>query len=128
MRKYLKVLLLILLAVINNKILSQQTAEMRVVGTPKAASGEIIVRSQENIDANGEYASGILIVSDLVGLTYDANNGFVKDVKHRGAGEDLLFVSPSERKITVYAAGYKPLELFLLNLGVRLEKYSSLAY
>ena len=70
-----------------------QISEMRVVGTPKEEPSELV--SKEMRDANGEVCAGLIIYSDLTGLSFQSANGIVK--RNPASGKDFLFVSPDER-------------------------------
>lgn len=110
-----------ILLLLADSTLSQSLHTLELVDEPEFLSDEIISKSDENRDVNGRLAAGILIVSELTGLKYDSNNGMVKNFIKRGPGEDLLYLSPDERTITVYCSGYQPLKLFLYEIGIKLK-------
>jgi len=90
---------------------------MRVDGDAKLLTGELI---DKNItDANGDVCAGLIIKSNLSGLSYDSNNGIVKI--NRKPGEDLLFLSPNERIVSVFKMDYLPLKIDLNSYGIRLK-------
>lgn len=93
-----------------------QLAEMRLVGSAQQEAAELI--SKEIHDANGEVCAGLIIRSDLKGLTYQSNNGIVK--LNCKPGEDFLFLSPDERVVTIYLSGYVPLQIILNDAGIKL--------
>jgi hypothetical protein len=94
-----------------------QLSEMRIVGTPKEEPGELI--SKTMLDANSEVCAGVIIYSDLTGLSFNSVNGIVK--RNSKAGQDFLFLSPDERMIEIFCSGYTPLKIILNDIGVRLK-------
>ncbi|TNE71670.1 PEGA domain-containing protein [bacterium] len=96
---------------------AQEIPELRIVGLGELQENEIVASVIRDI--NGRIASGLIIESDLMELAYESNNGIIKrDIK---PGRDFLFLSPDERIVTVYKAGYKPLKIVLADVGVRLR-------
>ena len=95
---------------------SQELSEMRVVGSASRMGNEMV--SHSITDANGEVCAGIVIVSDMDGLTFDSYNGIVK-VDQSKPGESMLYVSPGERVVQVYKTGFKPLKIMLYESGIR---------
>lgn len=94
-----------------------QLSQMRIVGTPQQEPSQIVVK--EVRDANGETCAGLIIQSDLKGLTFQSNNGIVKINKE--SGEDFLFLSADERVVTVYCSGFAPLQIILNEYGIKLR-------
>jgi len=97
--------------------MAQTTSQMHIVGSAEFQPNELISNTQR--DKNGEVCAGIMIVSDLEGLSYQSNNGIVKIDKN--PGKDLLYVSPTERVIEIYKFGYEPLRITLSDLSVNLK-------
>ena len=56
--------------------IAQEISELRVVGKAVYESGELIDQSIR--DVNGEIASGIIVLTDLTSLAFEARNGVVK--------------------------------------------------
>jgi len=92
-----------------------QVSELQIIGQPEKLDSEIVAKK----DINGNFCAGIKVVSDLDGFKYDSYNGVV-DVDDK-PGEDLVYVSPGERVMTVYHTGYKPLKIILSEVGIRLR-------
>lgn len=100
-----------------NLIYSQPQNKLQVLETPVLLKNEIV---DNNIkDINGEICAGIIVESDLSGLTYNSYNGIVKI--NREPGKDFLFVSPDERVIEIYKIDYAPLKLLISSSGIELE-------
>ncbi len=108
----------ILFILITPLITAQESAlnAIRVVGNGELLTGELIAK--DILDANGEVCAGLMIQTDLTGLTYDAYDGIVKI--NPNPGSDLLFLSREERVVTIYKSGYKPLKIILIDQGVKL--------
>jgi formylglycine-generating enzyme required for sulfatase activity len=96
---------------------AQNTNELRIQEDPKFLPNQII--DIEVRDNNGSVCAGLIILSDIPGLTYDSNNGIVK-VNHK-EGEDFLFLSPDERVIKIYGPEYIPLQIVLSNYDIFLK-------
>lgn len=92
-------------------------AEMKVVGEPKEEPSELI--SKEVRDMNGDVCAGLIINSDLKGLTFQSNNGIMK--MNQTPGRYFLFLSPSENVVDVFCSGYAPLKIILNEVGMRLR-------
>ncbi len=91
--------------------------EMRIIGKPELLQREFI--SNDIRDANGDICAGLKIITDLTGFSYLSNNGIVKiDAK---PGRDVLFLSPGERVVEVFCTGYKPLKIYLYDVGIKLN-------
>ncbi len=112
MKYRLLAIFLILIACLS----AQELSEMRVVGNAQRLGNEMV--SHSITDANGEICAGVVIVSDLIGLTFDSYNGVVK-VDQSKPGESTLYVSPGERVVQVYKTGFKPLKIMLYDSGIR---------
>ena len=111
---FMKKLLLLLFVIIAFSLFAQEMSEMRVVGKAQFAPDELI--SQTRRDANGDICAGILIETDLTGLSFNSYNGIV--AMNTKPGRYFLFVSPDERVIEIYKTGYKPLKIILNEYGV----------
>ncbi|PIS46327.1 MAG: hypothetical protein COT22_00575, partial [Ignavibacteria bacterium CG08_land_8_20_14_0_20_37_9] len=92
---------------------------MRIVGKGESLSGEQLIDKSVR-DANGETCAGLIISSDLDGLSYDSYNGIVKT--NSKPGEDFLFLSRDERVVTIYKSGYTSLKIILNDYGIKLNK------
>jgi len=102
-------------------IITAQTSanlnSLKIVGKGEHNTQEIIAR--EIKDVNGDVCAGLQILTDLEGLTFNANNKIVKVVSNPGI--DLLYLSPGEQVVTVYKTGFEPLRIMLHDAGVRLK-------
>ena len=98
-------------------VFSQEVSQLRLVGSGKQLSDELLDRNVR--DANHEVCAGLVVVSDIDGLSYDANNGVVK--LNHSPGRDFLFLQAGERVVTVMKTGYKPLKVILSEAGVHLK-------
>ena len=112
MKKHILILLIAL-----SSIAVRAQNEMRIVGKGEYLPSELIDKTIR--DANGEVCAGLVIVSDLDGLTYTAYNEIVKT--NRNPGRDLLFIQREERVVTVYKTGFAPLKIILNDYGVKLN-------
>ena len=65
-----KLLILILTCFITVTLYPQKTKQMHIVGKPQLLPNEMVAKQ----DANGEYAAAIQVISELEGLSYDAND------------------------------------------------------
>jgi PEGA domain len=113
MNKYVLIILLIFLSTITAQDLNQ----LRIVDAANFLSNQLI--DNDTKDNNGSVCAGLLIFSDIPGLTYDSNNGIVK-VNHKD-GEDFLFLSPTERVVKIYGPGFVPLQIILNDIGINLK-------
>ncbi|MBM4166748.1 MAG: PEGA domain-containing protein, partial [Ignavibacteria bacterium] len=91
--------------------------EMRVVGKGEYRPDELIDVSIK--DANQRVCAGLIILSDLSGLTFQAYNGIVK--VNKDPGRYFLFLQPDERVVEVYAEGYVPLKIILYDYDIKFE-------
>jgi len=96
--------------------IAQDTYSLRISGTPEQLAGELIDINKK--DANGEVCAGLVIESDLDGLSYDSNNGIINVT--RQPGRDFLFLSPEEQLVKVMKTGYMPLKIVLSDKGIKL--------
>ena len=84
------------------------------------AEGELVSKeNRNNYDANGQLGAGLIIESNLEGLTFQSLNGIIRQEKN--GNQSKLLVSPEERIITVFSDGFLPLEIILRDIGVSLE-------
>ena len=60
--------------------------------------------------------AGILITSDLTGLTFPSNNG-VAGIDYN-PGRYMVYVSGSERVLEIYMEGFKSLEIVISEYGI----------
>ncbi|MFC2085057.1 PEGA domain-containing protein [Bacteroidota bacterium] len=98
-------------------IFSQDLSEMRIVGTGEYLESELI--SENRRDANGEICSGLIIITDLTGLTFDSNNGVVDtEIKQ---GKYFLFLSPGEQMVEVYSPEHAMMKIILNEYGIQLR-------
>jgi hypothetical protein len=92
---------------------AQNLARLAVVGKAERVTGQTVPKDVR--DANGQRCAGIIVASELKGLTYDSNNGVVRF--ERTEAGDLLYVSPDERVVMVFRSGYQPLSIKLPEVG-----------
>ncbi|MEQ9353700.1 MAG: PEGA domain-containing protein [Vicingaceae bacterium] len=98
---------------------AQDAGRLRVVEV-KEAKGEIIRRENfDNYDANGNLAAGLIIQSDMGGLTFTSSNGIIRQTQK--GNEWRILISEDERQITVYGEGVLPLSIILSSNGIKLE-------
>lgn len=96
---------------------AQQISKMNVIGSGTLLKKELI--TNDNRDVNGNLCAGIIILSDIDGLSYDSFNGIVK-VNHE-PGKDFIFLSSNERVLEIHKSGYRPLQVVLSKYGIVLE-------
>lgn len=114
--------ILFLLTIVATFTLSQKAMEMSVVpNSAKEEPAELVAK--EIRDDNGITTAGLIVYSDLKGLTYQSYNGVVK--VNKSPGKDFLFLSPDERVVEVYCFGYVPLKIILNEYGIRLRSGQS---
>lgn len=84
------------------------------------AEGELVSKeNRNNYDANGQLGAGLIIESNLEGLTFQSLNGIIRQIKN--GNQSKLLLSPEERILTVFSEGFLPLEIILRDVGVSLE-------
>lgn len=115
MKQLLQVLFFVLLG--TTSLSAQEISELRVIGQAQFESGELIDQSIR--DVNGDIAAGIIVLTDLTSLAFEARNGVVK--VNSSPGKYVVFVSPTERVLTILSSGYKPLTIYLYDIGIRLK-------
>ncbi len=115
----MRIFLLLTVIVMGGGILAAQSIDSMFIvpGSVKQEPGELI--SRELRDANGVTAAGLIIYSDLKGLSYQSYNGVVK--VNSEPGKDFVFLSPDERLVEVYCSGYTPLKIILSEFGIKLK-------
>ena len=94
-----------------------QLSQLYLVGQPEESPSEIVAVR----DANGEFCSGIQVISDLEGFTYRSYNGVVRVDDEKG--KDMVYVSANERVLEIFQAGYSYKEmakkLFIYQMPVK---------
>ena len=100
---------------------AQLVSEMKIVGDAKEEPSELI--SKENRDGNGAVCAGLIINTDLKGLTFQSNNGIVKI--NQTPGRYFLFLSSDENVVDVFSSDYSPMKLILNEQGIRLKSGQS---
>lgn len=84
------------------------------------AEGELVSKeNRNNYDANGQLGAGLIIESNLEGLTFQSLNGIIR--QENNGNQTKLLISPEERIVTVFSDGFLPLEIILRDIGVNLE-------
>lgn len=98
--------------------LSAQTIpELKIIGKAVLLKTEFV--SSKIRDVNGEECAAIRIDSDLSGFSFESNNGIVKLDKKEG--RSLVYLSTTERVLTLFRKGYKPFRLIFSELGITLK-------
>ena len=94
-----------------------ELAKMEVEGKPYLSETEIIARRTPD----GRFCTGIQILSDLDGFSYDCYLGVVGGIVD-DPGRDIVYLDPEERMLLAYHVGYQPLKIVLSEIGIRLEE------
>ncbi len=87
--------------------------QLQLVGRPQKLETEIAAVR----DVNGRHCTGIKVISDMDGFSYQSYNGVVKVNDH--PGEDMVFLQPKERVLEIYHSGYEPLKVILSEIGIQ---------
>lgn len=95
-------------------LFSQTMNEMIVIRQAVRRTDQLINTARK--DRMGRVCAGLLIYTDLSGLSFDSNNGLV-DLTHE-PGSYMVFVSEGERVLYIYKEGFKPLEIILSEYGI----------
>ncbi|HZK08741.1 MAG TPA: SUMF1/EgtB/PvdO family nonheme iron enzyme [Bacteroidales bacterium] len=91
---------------------------MEIIGKPqKLTTGEMVARR----DQNGNYCAAIQVVSDMDGFSYDSFDGIVGDILDN-PGEDIVYLTKSERVLKIFRIGYEPLQIILSDVGIVLKE------
>jgi len=114
-RNAMKRLLIIVLYSLFIVSLSAQTMNEMVVVRQAELRQDQIVRADRK-DRMGRVCAGLLILTDLSGLSFESHNGVV-DMTHE-PGRYMVFVSEGERVLDVYKEGFRPLEIILNQYGI----------
>ena len=114
-----KILLFLILCLITlSSFYSQPLSELRVTGKATLLDGELVAR--EIKDANGNICGMVIVLTDLEGLTFTSSYGMCKNNSIE-QGRYKIFLSPGERVLEVLKSGYKPLKIFLNEVGITVE-------
>lgn len=114
----MKTILLTLTLIGLATLTAQTTSKMYVVkNSAQFLEGELI--SKDIRDANGAVCAGVVVVSDLHGLSFQSYNGIVKT--NSNPGRHFIFVSPTERVLEIFKSGYEPLKIILNDYGIKLK-------
>lgn len=95
-------------------LFAQSMNEMIVLKQAVFRPDQIISNSHK--DRMGRVCAGILIYTDLTGLSFDSNNGIVNLIQQPGSY--LVLVSEGERVLYIFREGYRPLEIVLYQYGI----------
>jgi len=109
-----KMILIIALLMICLGLLAQEMNEMVILKQAERRTDQIIDQSHK--DASHRICAGILIITDLDGLTFQSNIGVVG--MDYNPGRYMVFVSEGERVLDIYKTGFKPLEIILSEYGI----------
>lgn len=97
--------------------IAQDLKEMRIVGKAKKLdSGEMVARR----DQNGNYCAAIQVVSDMDGFSYNSNDGIVDNIDDN-PGQDVVYLTKTERVLQIFKTGYKPMKIILSEFGIILK-------
>lgn len=99
----------------------QEIPKLEIIGNGKYLPGELISKTKENYDANGNLAAIILVVSDLTGFSFQSGYDPIKTVK-TGPSETRLYVSPNETWVKFSVQGFEPLKIKLSDYGIHLSE------
>jgi formylglycine-generating enzyme required for sulfatase activity len=116
LQKLFPVLFLFLLITVMD-LYAQNTTQLQIEGKATLDQSAIIPSSKK--DVNGRQVAGIKVLTNLPSLSFDSGNGVVE--VQQQAGAFIVFVSPNERKLTIVASGYLPLDIILSEIGIRLQ-------
>ena len=114
----MKKIFILLLFLLTSNLLFSQMQQMQIKGQPEEIKNEIIGKR----DANGEYCAAIKVVSNLKDLRYESYNGVVK--VETNPGQDIVYLSASERVLTVYHSGHDPKKIILSEHDIDLKPKS----
>ena len=115
-----KTFVIVLLFLTSLTLFSQNIPQIRVIGNAKYLPNESI---EKNItDRKGNVCAGLVIQTDLTGLSFNSKNRIVK-IKP-SSGKTLLYLTPNETAVTIYKTGFIPLEINLKEYGINLESGS----
>ncbi len=109
-----KTIFFIALMMISLSLMAQEMNEMVILKQAERRTDQIIDQSHK--DANRMICAGILIITDLDGLTFQSNMGVVG--MDYNPGRYMVFVSEGERVLDIYKTGFKPLEIILSEYGI----------
>jgi len=109
-----KTIFFIVLMMICLSLFAQEMNEMVILKQAERRTDQIIDQSHK--DANRMICAGILIITDLDGLTFQSNMGVVG--MDYNPGRYMVFVSEGERVLDIYKTGFKPLEIILSEYGI----------
>jgi len=109
-----KTIFFIALMMICLSLFAQEMNEMVILKQAERRTDQII--DQKHKDANRMICAGILIITDLDGLTFQSNMGVVG--MDYNPGRYMVFVSEGERVLDIYKTGFKPLEIILSEYGI----------
>lgn len=97
--------------------IAQSVNEMNVVGQAEYLPNELVDSSL--INAKGNVCAGLVIETDLNGLSFNSSEGITKINAY--PGKILLFLSPEEKVVKVYKTNFLPLIIDLSSYGIRLK-------
>lgn len=109
-----KVFLTLVFLVILTAVFAQIMNEMVVVKQAVIRPDQLINHARK--DRMGRVCAGLMIYTDLTGLSFDSNNGVVDLTQQPGSY--MVFVSEGERVLYIYKEGFKPLEIILYQYGI----------
>ncbi|MDD4157563.1 MAG: PEGA domain-containing protein, partial [Candidatus Cloacimonetes bacterium] len=109
-----KVFLTLVFLVILTAVFAQTMNEMVVVKQAVIRPDQLVNHARK--DRMGRVCAGLMIYTDLTGLSFDSNNGVVDLTQQPGSY--MVFVSEGERVLYIYKEGFKPLEIILYQYGI----------
>jgi len=115
MKKYLVIVLLLIIAVFSLYSQTPQISQLRIIGKAEKTS-DIVQEKYQTV--NKMKAACIIFVTDLtVDIDIKARTETV-DFVQPSHGQYQVYVAPGERSVTVHAKGYVPLEVVLRDYGI----------
>ncbi len=100
--------------IISSFLFSAEMNEMIVLKQAEFRPDQLV--SQDRKDIMRKVCAGILIITDLTGLSFQSNNGVVS--MDYNPGRYMVFVSEGERVLEIYKEGFKPMEIILSQYGI----------
>lgn len=101
-------------------IFSVAYADEFVVRSFTLAETDVSALRYQRLDANDEVCALIKVRTDLRGLAFDAGKNLVGDIELK-SGEYWLYVSPDEKRITIYKDGFMT-KHYLLPVAIESSK------
>ena len=111
--------MIVLFIIVASGCFAQTSSSMNIIGKGELLTDEIIQDKRENRDDDGELCSVLMIEHNMSGLTYEGMNGIKRVVYD--PGRDYIYISHTEKRLTVLGTGYFPLQIILRDVGINLR-------